>query len=112
MDDHRCDETYDDRGPGPSSVDPRTRPEFTTRPCGLLNAYSSEGFHHDRLAERWDGGEPMRLDRTVIATINRFTPQKVPEEVWQRVEGFVRTAVTMAGPETPFIADHEMTVVA
>ena len=72
----------------------------------------SETFLHDRGADAWDGGQPMRSDLEVSEVIGRFRPQQVAPDAWQRVEAFVRDAVTAEGPRTPFIADHEMTVVA
>jgi hypothetical protein len=112
VDRERCEETFEDPDTGLPFVGPRPSPQLGTRQREPIIGSTSEGFYDDRLAERWDGGEPMRPDRTVSATISRFTPQKVSDEVWRRIEGFVRTAVTMAAPGTPFIADHEMTVVA
>jgi hypothetical protein len=112
VDRERCEGTYEDPDRGLPFVDPRRSALSGACQRDPLIGTISEGFYDDRLAERWDGGEPMRLERTVSGTISCFTPQKVSDEVWQRVEGFVRTAVTMDGPETPFIADHEMTVVA
>jgi len=72
----------------------------------------SETFLHDRLTDAWDGGQPGQSDLEVSEVISRFRPQQVAPDAWLRVEAFVRDAVTAAGPRTPFIADHEMTVVA
>lgn len=66
----------------------------------------------DRLSTAWDGGEPMRPERTVSGTIDRFRPQDVPDEIWRRIGALVRSSVATAAPDKPFVADHAMTVVA
>ena len=71
-----------------------------------------ETFLADRAAVVWDGGQPVRTDLIVSEIITRFHPQQVPPDVWRRVEAFVRDAVSAAAPGTPFIADHQMTVMA
>jgi hypothetical protein len=69
-------------------------------------------FLEDRNSAHWDGGQPLREDLSVSGTINRFRPQDVPDHLWCRVQDLVRDAVTKAEPERPFVADHEMSVVA
>ena len=44
-------------------------------------------------------------------TINRFSPRDVPEDVWQRVEPVVKQTVTAGAPDTPFHADHQLSIV-
>jgi integrase len=64
------------------------------------------------MADDWDGSQPLRPDVSVSGTINRFRPQDVPDDIWHRLEDLVRTSVTRAGPERPFVADCQMTVMA
>jgi hypothetical protein len=58
------------------------------------------GFLVDRLAERWDHGQPIRDSDDVSRLIARFSPDEVPAEVWARVEGPVREWVQRAEPKT------------
>jgi len=73
---------------------------------------TNRSFCADRANFDWDGGEPPRPERTVSGTIEAFNPKSLPPEVWERVQAFVRRALTLAEPETHFIAEHELTVVA
>jgi integrase len=70
-----------------------------------------DSFTSDRLAEHWVGGQPLRPDATVSGTINRFSPQDVPEELWQRVAPVVRDAVTKAPLNDHSLANKRMTIV-
>src|ERR1019366_7309461 len=68
-------------------------------------------FDVDRLADIWDGGQPLRPGVTVSGTIGRFSPMDVSGEVWRRIEPVVKHAVTTSDPETPFLASHQLSIV-
>ncbi len=61
------------------------------------------GFLDDRLAQHWDGGEPLRPERTVSGMIGAFRPQDIPDDAWGRVQDLVKTAVLTAGPPHPLL---------
>jgi hypothetical protein len=69
-------------------------------------------YDTDRVTLAWQGGEPPRSCRSVSGTIGAFSTKSLPPDAWERIQAFVRTAVTMADPETPFIAEHQLSVVA
>lgn len=83
------------------------RPEVAMHPASDLDS-----FLDDRLAEDWDGGQPIRSELSVSGTINRFRPQDVPDELWAEVRDIVREAVRKEKPKTPFLADNHMTVLS
>ena len=82
-------------------------------PGGLPGSVAQPApFTLDRLAEDWSGGEPVRPWMSVSGTINRFSPQDVPEATWRRVEAVVKDAVTRAPENDYHLANYRMTLVA
>jgi hypothetical protein len=77
-----------------------------------LDASELDPFTADRLAEEWDGGQPVRPGDSVSGTINRFSPKDVPDEVWARIEPWVKSAVTAASPRSVLRANDLLTVTA
>lgn len=69
-------------------------------------------FFDDRRRLDWDRGQPLRSGRTVSGIIGAFHPKDLPEDLWERIQAFVREMVTVSVPARPFMADNRMAVVA
>jgi len=73
-------------------------------PAPELTASMASGFLLDRLAENWVAGEPRRAGQSVTKAIAKFSPPRVPPDVWARIESTVRNSVETAAPASVYSA--------
>jgi integrase len=60
----------------------------------------------------WDGRGLARLEYAVARAISQFSPRRVPEDQWRRIETLVRESATKAAPKSAYSASQLMTVLS